>query len=95
LILFADIAPEFDCPTIQGPKITDRKYVEFDCVVLTNTTDPANARFEAIFKFNSEPSALIPPANAQVANGEARATLREWDLHGNIGKWVGLLTKRT
>lgn len=70
----SDVAPYFNRPTLDGPIVIDRTWIEFYCTVpTTETTD--QAAFDVTFLFNGEPAPTVP---SEVVNATApRATLHE------------------
>jgi len=85
VVLCLDIAPDFGCPSLEGPTVINRLWFEFYCVVPTNTTDP-RARFNVTFLFDGVPSPNVPQFNITAAQG--KATLHEKYLLGHMGTWV-------
>jgi hypothetical protein len=82
-----DVAPAFDCPTLDGPVVINRRWVEFYCTIPTKTTNDQSAAFNVTFLFNGEPAATVPSIVVQFP--DRKATLHEKHLnHKLIGKWI-------
>lgn len=86
-LFLSDIAPDFGCPSLEGPTVISRMWLEFYCVVPTTSKD-SRSRFNVTFLFNGLPDPAIPLFVAMAADGYANATLHEKYLKGHLGKWV-------
>src|SRR6218665_3848400 len=81
-----DVAPAFQCPTLEGPVVISRRWIEFYCSIPTNETS-AEAAFNVTFLFNGEPTDKVP--SIIIRPPVQRATLHEKHLsHELLGKWV-------
>lgn len=80
-----DIAPDFGCPSLEGPTVIDRLWIEFYCVIPTNSTDPT-ARFKVTFLFDGVQAPGVPQFNITASQG--KATLHEKYLFGQMGRWI-------
>lgn len=86
-VLISDIAPEIDCPTLEGPVAVDGEWIEFYCIVNSNVTD-LRARYDIKFMFDGTEFAIVPIFTTAVPGQLGKVTLNEQYLLGKLGKWV-------